>query len=753
MPPEPTLTLAAAASSPEKERMRVERLAGLGRLWGTVKYFHPFLAYKDIDWDGALVRAVPRVRDADTPEAFLTAINAMLDEVGDPATHAAIAPTQTDSSADSSTDNNAWPANGDGAAWRVVNGVAILDCRHGAQLTADRALPSAEELADIRGVVVDCRGTSRNAAVVAYLQTLVEVLADRPVTSGTYRYREHVGYADPIDFNRGRYRSSLVTDAPVVWRGRRKSPAPPLAFVIDSAASDLRDVLSGLQAAHLATIVRQTGTAAAPESEDFPTVDLPGGIVATVRTTEFVGASGEADLRPDVEISAPATPAADQALDAALKSLFSPRPASHPVASQSFVNLQGHSENPYPEMHFPNTEYRLLSLFRLWNVMHYFFPYKELMDRPWAEALIEFIPKFEDSRDAFEYQRTVMELAARLQDSHVGVYAADAVEERWGRFAPPIIVTSIEGRTVITALPDAHAAKASGLQVGDIVVAIDGEPVEQLRARTEPFISASTPHGLCSRVDARLLRGPKDSVARLRVEGDGGAMRDVDVARTELRTSTVFARRRTTPATYEVLPPGYGYIDLARLRYEDADTALDAVMETPALIFDLRGYPNGTAWPITPRLAAEGKATTGAQIRSRIWTGCNIEDTDGRLSYDQTFAPSGKRHYHGKVVVLINEQAISQSEHTCLFFAAATDVTFIGSPTVGANGNVTETVLPGRLAVSFTGMEIRWADGRQLQRVGVKPHIHVAPTVKGIREGRDEVLEAALTFLQQTLKR
>ena len=86
--------------------------------------------------------------------------------------------------------------------------------------------------------------------------------------------------------------------------------------------------------------------------------------------------------------------------------------------------------------------------------------------------------------------------------------------------------------------------------------------------------------------------------------------------------------------------------------------------------------------------------------------------------------------------MLINEYAISQSEHTCLFFAAATDVTFIGTPTAGANGDVTLMVLPGNLEVSFTGHNVRHADGRQLQRVGIQPHIKVARTVRGIVEGR-----------------
>jgi C-terminal processing protease CtpA/Prc len=99
-------------------------------------------------------------------------------------------------------------------------------------------------------------------------------------------------------------------------------------------------------------------------------------------------------------------------------------------------------------------------------------------------------------------------------------------------------------------------------------------------------------------------------------------------------------------------------------------------------------------------------------------------------------------------VMLIDPWAISQAEHTCLLFAAATDVTFIGSPTNGANGDVTNMVLPGNLVVSFTGQEVRFPDGRQLQRVGVQPPIIVRPTIAGIRAGRDEVLEAAIEHLR-----
>jgi hypothetical protein len=40
------------------------RLAGLARVWGHVKYVHPAIAMREIDWDGALMRAIPAVEAA-----------------------------------------------------------------------------------------------------------------------------------------------------------------------------------------------------------------------------------------------------------------------------------------------------------------------------------------------------------------------------------------------------------------------------------------------------------------------------------------------------------------------------------------------------------------------------------------------------------------------------------------------------------------------------------------------------------------
>ena len=71
----------------------------------------------------------------------------------------------------------------------------------------------------------------------------------------------------------------------------------------------------------------------------------------------------------------------------------------------------------------------------------------------------------------------------------------------------------------------------------------------------------------------------------------------------------------------------------------------------------------------------------------------------------------------------------------------------MGSRTSGADGQITSIAVPGGISVGFTGQGVRFPDGRRLQRTGLIPDIEVKPTIAGIRDGRDEELEAALRFL------
>jgi hypothetical protein len=78
-----------SGASDSSDSTRIARLAGICRLWGAIKYFHPDLATKDIEWDAALVKTIPKVNAAKSPEEYRAAVEYMLTLLGDPATRVA----------------------------------------------------------------------------------------------------------------------------------------------------------------------------------------------------------------------------------------------------------------------------------------------------------------------------------------------------------------------------------------------------------------------------------------------------------------------------------------------------------------------------------------------------------------------------------------------------------------------------------------------------------------------------------------
>ena len=105
--------------------------------------------------------------------------------------------------------------------------------------------------------------------------------------------------------------------------------------------------------------------------------------------------------------------------------------------------------------------------------------------------------------------------------------------------------------------------------------------------------------------------------------------------------------------------------------------------------------------------------------------------------------------------MLIDERTLSQAEHTGLFLEAANGTRFVGSPTMGANGDVTVIALPGRVRMSASpGQAVRHA----ARRPPAAPADRVGAGRAGDADdrgraggGRDEVLERAVRYLESRL--
>src|SRR5690606_22783989 len=101
--------------------------------------------------------------------------------------------------------------------------------------------------------------------------------------------------------------------------------------------------------------------------------------------------------------------------------------------------------------------------------------------------------------------------------------------------------------------------------------------------------------------------------------------------------------------------------------------------------------------------------------------------------------------FSGKVVVLVDETSLSQAEYTAMALSASPDAIVVGSTTAGADGNVSQIPLPGGISSMISGIGVFYPDGTPTQRVGIIPDVEVRPTIEGIRDGRDEVLEAGVS--------
>jgi C-terminal processing protease CtpA/Prc len=284
-----------------------------------------------------------------------------------------------------------------------------------------------------------------------------------------------------------------------------------------------------------------------------------------------------------------------------------------------------------------------------------------------------------------------------------------------------------------------------------VILKVDGEDAAARLARYARYRATSTPQSRDLVAASAFLQGSEGSVAVLTVRDGANRVREVRLPRRVAHTPTCRGCRMGDMLRW--LPDSIGYADLDRLTVTMVDSMFERFRHARGIVFDMRGYPLGTAWSIAPRLTDRAR-TVAARFRRPLALaprgGTGDEGTEiAMLEFEQLLPRTTQWRYHGPTVMLIDERTISQAEHTGLFFEAANGTTFIGSPTTGANGDVTTLVVPGGIVIGFTGHDVRHADGRQLQRLGLVPEIRVDPTIAGIRAGRDEVLERAVAYLRE----
>lgn len=414
------------------------------------------------------------------------------------------------------------------------------------------------------------------------------------------------------------------------------------------------------------------------------------------------------------------------------------RPAT-PVNNPLFLH-----EEAYASPATPDDGLRLLALFRYWNMIDYYFPYRYAIGEDWQKVLPEFIPKFVAARSPAQYRLAALALIARVHDTHANIFNDKILSDYKGAYQAPLWLRFVEGQATVAGYYNATLGAATTLQPGDVIVQVDGQLVADLVKARQPITPASNEPTQLRNIARDLLRGPGPQVAL--VVRRGGREFPVSVARVpvgQLNQQASYGTPDAQAPAWKLLPGNIGYLALGTIKNAELPAIMEKAKGTKGLVIDIRNYPSEfVVFTLSKYLLDKPQAFVRFSQLDPKYPGFFHSRTGQKVT------PGPGAAYPGKVMILINEISQSQAEYTTMALRTAPRATVVGSTTAGADGNVSSIVLPGNIRTAISGLGIYYPDGRETQRVGIVPDVEVKPTIKGISEGRDEVLEKAMQLIE-----
>ncbi len=399
------------------------------------------------------------------------------------------------------------------------------------------------------------------------------------------------------------------------------------------------------------------------------------------------------------------------------------------------------NEKPYRKDVYPDPAHRLIALYRYWNMIHYFFPHKDIMDKDWNRALGNHLSDIYLAKSGAEYQFAVASLITDIDDGHAFLGGLFEFHSAKGINFPRFSTQIINNKLIVTDYYDNALKTEPKLAIGDEITSIDGATIIEMINERKAYIPSSTEQGLLRSVAVDLVRADKNELTVEYVRN--GKTLDVVVPLYSIEESGIFNPPKTEPIGYEVLENNIGYVALSNVSPDQIESIKSELSDTKSLIIDIRGYPKGFILHSLAGWLIE-KKTPFARF-----TAFDINNP-GEINHSITdyIEPVGKQ-YKNPVVVLVNEYSVSQAEYTAMALRVTGRATLIGRPTDGSDGDMSVIRLPGNITTGFSGMGVFYPNGEPTQRIGIIPDVIVEKTVAGIKASEDEVLVAALKFIAE----
>lgn len=392
------------------------------------------------------------------------------------------------------------------------------------------------------------------------------------------------------------------------------------------------------------------------------------------------------------------------------------------------------------ESMYPDAGYRLLALYRYWNVIQYFYPNRNLITEDWNTILPKFIPQIIASRNKTEYALTLNKLVTHIHDGHAFIQSS-VIDNYQGAYRLPVAAHFVEGKLVVTGYYKDTLEVKQKFKVGDIITSINGIQVTKLMKQYLPLMSSSNYDSKLRDLPCNYLLKGSSKQFNLSILRNG-KIAHITAYAAELAKINAYDFNRSPNAKepgYYLINRHIGYIFASLFKIGNIQEIKKTFKDTKGIIIDMRAYPTD-----------EMEQTLGRYLKPYVSP--FVKFTNGSLKYPGLFTfgePSvnGNKsddYYKGRVIVLVNALTQSNAEYVTMALQSAPKVTVVGSSSAGADGNITKSiVLPGMFYTYISGLGVYYPDGTNTQRNGVKINYVVKPTIKGVKENTDEVLDKA----------
>ena len=414
---------------------------------------------------------------------------------------------------------------------------------------------------------------------------------------------------------------------------------------------------------------------------------------------------------------------------------------NRPSGKQFYVSKVEGIGNPsfdhelgYTNLKFPDAGFQLLALYRFWNIIEYWSPYRDLVAGDWTGVLAEFIPRIATAKTADSYRLEMLALIARARDGHANLWSSLDSRPPVGKCQLAVNVRFVDDLPVVAGI-SATDDKVE-LKLGDVITELDGVAVGKLIESWKPYYAASNEVARMRDIARSMTRGEcGESTIGVRRENHDLKLKMNRAA--SAPNSGILTHDLPGP-TFRLLSKDVAYLKLSSVKSEDAASYVQHAGGTKGLIIDIRNYPSSFM------VFALGSLLVDRETPFATFTDGDLSNPGAfHWGTPESLKPEQPR-YSGKVVILIDETSMSQAEYTAMAFRSARGAIVIGSTTSGADGNVSPFSLPGGLRTMISGIGVFYPDKAPTQQIGIVPNVKVRPTVGGIRDGRDEVLEEAI---------